>query len=192
MRSLNLTGANTADIRGEKTRTRPMRPDEAALVYPWTLDPDVNRFWGAGEHYDDVDDFLRRACDEPHYFDGSCPEDGRCFAIEADGKLIGMINYNEIHPTHLRTSIDVVVGHPDYRNRGYGADALRAFLAFLFDEIGLHRVWLTMIDYNDRARRVYERLGFKQEGVLRESQCVGRQVVRRRPVRDSRNRIRSF
>ena len=29
-----------------------------------------------------------------------------------------------------------------------------------------------MIDYNNRARRVYERLGFKQEGILRESQCV--------------------
>ncbi len=80
-----------------------------------------------------------------------------------------MINTNRIH-THARsTEIDVVIGRPGYRERGYGSDAITAFLAFLFDTVGLHRVWLETYDYNARARRVYEKLGFVQEGVARES-----------------------
>ncbi len=178
--TLHLNAVESADIRGEKTCIRPMRPDEAPTVYAWTADPDVHPFWGGSDHYKDLDDFLRHW--EPHYLDGSQPERGRCFTIEAAPRgaasrqepagPIGMINYNRVDTSSRSTEIDIVIGAPGFRDRGYGTDALRAFLAFLFDNVGLHRVWLATYDYNARARRVYQKIGFVREGVMRQSELI--------------------
>ena len=182
--TLRLEVVEKADIRGEKTRIRPMGPDEARMVAEWTQDPDVQPFWGGREHYRDLDDFLSHW--EAHYMDGSRPAHGRNFIVEdlpakarglaaqgrGDGRPIGMINYNSVDTSNRSTEIDIVIGAPGYRDRGYGTDALCAFLAFLFDTIGLHRVWLATYDYNERARHVYEKIGFVREGVTRQSDWV--------------------
>ncbi len=88
-----------------------------------------------------------------------------------------MVNYNPVDVTSRSTEIDILMGHREYRDRGYGTDALQAFLSFLFDVVGLHRVWLSTYDYNARARHVYEKLGFIQEGVMRQSDWVDGQWV---------------
>lgn len=165
---VRLDTISSADIRGARTRLRPMRLGEAPKLHEWSLDPEVRPFWGSG--INDFEEFVRHY--EPHYFDGCQPERGRFFTIEAGGRPIGAINYNRLDAANRCTDIDVVIGEPGYRDRGYGADAIRAFLGFLFDTIGLHRVWLGTFDYNTRARHLYEKLGFVQEGVMRQADLV--------------------
>ncbi len=169
-RNVSLDAVNAADIRGAKVRLRPMQPDELRLVYDWEADPEVALYYGTRGRYSNFGEYA--AAVDPHYLNGSRPEMGRCFIIEADSRPIGMVNYNQIDVHHRSTEIDIVIGHSAYRDGGYGSDALRAFLRFLFDDIGLHRVWLATLPFNDRARRVYEKLGFVQEGVFRESDMV--------------------
>ena len=150
-----------------------MRADELPAVYSWIKDPDVQPFWDGSDHHRSLDEYIAHW--EPHYFDGSQPHLGRCFTIETDGRPIGMIVYNRLDTldtSSRSTEIDILIGDAAYRERGYGTDALRAFLGFLFDTVGLHRVWLATYDYNARARRVYEKVGFVQEGVMRQSDWV--------------------
>jgi len=175
---LNLSTINSADIRGRLTRIRPMCPDEAAIIHSWNNDPDVYRFWGSYDYrHKSLYAFLADTVGDAHFFDGSAVEKGRCFSIEPldgpdGGTVIGMINANAIEEHHRSTEIDIVIGHPAYRERGYGSDAIREFLRFLFDIVGLHRVWLATYEYNARARHVYEKLGFTEEGLLRETDYV--------------------
>lgn len=166
-RSLRLDAVERADIRGLKTHLRPMRRDEAPRFYEWATDPEVEPFWGEADHYKDFDGFLRHW--HPHYFDGSQPNLGRCFTIEVEGRPIGMITYNRVNSVNHSTDIDIIIGDPAYRDRGYGTDAIRAFLGFLFDSVGLHRVWLGTFEHNVRAQRAYEKCGFVREGVMRQS-----------------------
>jgi RimJ/RimL family protein N-acetyltransferase len=177
--ALRLEAVESADVRGEMTRLRPMRPDEAPQFYAWATDPEVQPFWGGRDHYTDLDDFVSDRHWGPHYFDGSQPDRGRCFTIESlpagrvtDCRSIGMVAYNRINVPERNTEIDIVVGEPGYRDRGYGTDAVRAFLGFLFDTIGLHRVWLATYDCNVRAQRAYEKAGFRREGVMRQADRV--------------------
>jgi ribosomal-protein-alanine N-acetyltransferase len=165
--ALRLDAVEGADIRGHKTRLRPMRPDEAPLFYEWATDPEVQPFWGEADHYSDFDGFLRHW--HPHYFDGSQPNLGRCFAIEVEGSPIGMITYNRVNTVNRSTDIDILIGDQAYRGRGYGSDAILAFLGFLFETVGLHRVWLGTFAHNLRAHRAYEKCGFVREGVTRQS-----------------------
>ena len=55
------------------------------------------------------------------------------------------------------------------RGTGLGTAIFAALLPWAFEERGAHRVWLDVYVENTRARRLYERAGFREEGRLRES-----------------------
>jgi RimJ/RimL family protein N-acetyltransferase len=170
--AVDFVALSALDVRGVLTRLRPALPGEAKLVYSWAVDPEVVPFWGGADSYPDFESFM--ADWAPFYFDGSEPTRGRAFMIEAlpEGRPIGVVATNEIDARHMTTEIDMLIGVGRYRGRGYGSDALGALVRFLFDEVGLHRIWLGTYDFNVRARRLYEKVGFVVEGVLRQSDWV--------------------
>ena len=49
----------------------------------------------------------------------------------------------------------------------------RALVDHAFGELELHRVEIQAAGANRRSRAIPERLGFQQEGILREAECVG-------------------
>ncbi|KAK5117836.1 hypothetical protein LTR85_008610 [Meristemomyces frigidus] len=55
-----------------------------------------------------------------------------------------------------------------YQGQGYGGEAINWILEWAFETAGLHRVSVQHFEYNEGAGRLYERLGFKVEGVIRE------------------------
>lgn len=56
------------------------------------------------------------------------------------------------------------------RNQGYGKKVMKWILDYLFNQLKAHRVWLDVKEGNQRAFHVYQSLGFKVEGTLRE--CI--------------------
>ena len=56
---------------------------------------------------------------------------------------------------------------PRGQDRGLGTEAIRLFLCYGFERLGLRRISLDVLNFNPRAKRVYEKLGFVTEGVLR-------------------------
>jgi ribosomal protein S18 acetylase RimI-like enzyme len=96
---------------------------------------------------------------------------------EVEGRVVG---YGKIeHPTPLPASAHVwhVTGlavDPSSEGRGAGR-ALMEGLIELARERGGRRMTLRVFGPNERARRLYERLGFEVEGVLRGEFMVGDQ-----------------
>lgn len=60
----------------------------------------------------------------------------------------------------------IVVGRPE---QGLGRRILTEIIRIAFRELGAHRLFLDVFEDNARARHLYESLGFKYEGVMRES-----------------------
>ena len=54
------------------------------------------------------------------------------------------------------------------KGQGLGREALRLSLELAFKQYQAHRLWLDVVDYNERAIQLYRSLGFRQEGLLRE------------------------
>ncbi len=79
---LRLDAVESAAICGRKTCIRPMAADELPRVYGWINDPDVQPFWDGSDHHRSLDEYVAHW--EPHYFNGSQPDRGRCFTIETD------------------------------------------------------------------------------------------------------------
>ena len=86
----------------------------------------------------------------------------------ADDRLIGFIGLDGIRWTHGDTFVGIGIGDPEYRGNGYGTDAMRVILGYGFLGLNLSRVTLTVFGYNERAIKSYLKVGFKEEGRLRQ------------------------
>ncbi len=61
-----------------------------------------------------------------------------------------------------------MIGSEENHGKGYGTEALELFCSFAFNELRLNRVELVCWEFNTKARRVYEKVGFVQEGARRK------------------------
>jgi RimJ/RimL family protein N-acetyltransferase len=93
------------------------------------------------------------------------------FAIRLaeSNRLIGTCQLTGIHPVYRSAELRIRIGEGNMRGKGCGTQALQLLLKFGFHDLNLHRIWLHVFTRNDAACRVYRKLGFTDEGVLRDA-----------------------
>jgi diamine N-acetyltransferase len=89
--------------------------------------------------------------------------------LAADGRPIGTIGLFELDLFNGSAGLGIAIGADDDRGKGHGTDMLWSMLDWAFGFLRLERIWLDVYDFNPGARRVYERIGFVHEGVLRHA-----------------------
>jgi len=97
-------------------------------------------------------------------------QDAVVFAVypEEDSRYIGNVWLWGIHPIHRNAELRIFLGDPEARGLGYGTDACRVLLDFAFRRLNLHKVHVFVLASNPRARRTFEKAGFREEGLLRD------------------------
>ncbi|MFU0825846.1 GNAT family N-acetyltransferase [Clostridium sp.] len=92
------------------------------------------------------------------------------FAVKTkeSNELIGVTGFENILWNNGTATIYIGIGDNNFRGKGIGKEALALTLEFGFQELNLHRIQLTVLSYNKPAIALYEKLGFKKEGVYRE------------------------
>ena len=63
----------------------------------------------------------------------------------------------------------IAIGEKAFWGQGLGTEALEALVDFAFGSLRLERIGLDVYDYNPRARRSYEKVGFVLEGTRRRA-----------------------
>lgn len=111
---------------------------------------------------------------EERWFDQAVAEQGKSgyhfvACLMADDRPIGTIGLFDLDLLNGSAGVGISVGDPADTGKGHGTDMLLALLAFAFGSLRLERVWLDVYDFNERAKRVYERVGFVEEGRLRHA-----------------------
>lgn len=155
--------AATPTLTGERIRLVPLGPQHADAVFESLSDPESARLTGTHRT------FTRAEIDA--YCASRAEQDDRLdWAIEdaVTGQYAGGISVNDVDFDNETGGfrIDLV---ESYRGRGIGPEAIALMLAYLFDEVGLHRVGLEVYAFNPRAQRSYEKAGFVVEGRLPEA-----------------------
>ena len=89
-----------------------------------------------------------------------------------DDKLIGTIGLHDIDHINRRATFGIFIGDKSVRNKGYGTEAINLLLDFAFNYLNLNSVNLTVLDVNERAKRCYEKVGFKEFGRQRKCKFV--------------------
>jgi RimJ/RimL family protein N-acetyltransferase len=78
--------------------------------------------------------------------------------------LVGDVGLDGVQWNHGDAFVGVGIGDREYWGKGYGTDAMRLILRYAFVELNLQRVSLNVFEYNLRAIRSYEKIGFIHEG----------------------------
>lgn len=87
-----------------------------------------------------------------------------------EGNLyIGNIYLTGIDYVNRKASSHILIGNHDYWNGGYGTEAMRLLLDYAFNQRNLNRIEARVLEDNIGSRKMHEKLGYIQEGVLRQS-----------------------
>jgi RimJ/RimL family protein N-acetyltransferase len=82
----------------------------------------------------------------------------------ADDKLIGELGLDVVDWSGRDAFVGLGIGETEDWGKGYGTDIMNVLLRYAFTELNLKRVTLTVFEYNPRAIRSYEKVGFRHEG----------------------------
>ncbi|UCD95704.1 MAG: GNAT family N-acetyltransferase [Candidatus Zixiibacteriota bacterium] len=63
------------------------------------------------------------------------------------------------------------------KGEGFGRASVRLLKKLAFEKLEAHRLWLDVVEFNERAYKLYESEGFVPEGVHRESLKQGDRFV---------------
>lgn len=148
-------------LKGNKTILRPIRMSDAHRFFMWMSDPCVNKYTTRKnitlkEEKNWIKNLSKRKTD-------------KIFAIDTIDKMhIGSIGLHHIKKQDKNTVLGIFIGDKNYWDKGYGRDSITTLLDYCFNKLKLHRMELSVYDYNKRAISLYKKLGFKTEGEKRE------------------------
>lgn len=138
-------------LSGPRLTLRTATLDDTARVNSIRHEPEVARRWGELEE-GELEEFLQHE---------------KTFLIDADGEVIGAIQYDEEQdPMYRRAGIDIFLTTSRH-GQGLGSEAIRVLARYLIEERGHHRLTIDPAADNAAAIRADEKVGFRRVGVVR-------------------------
>ena len=152
---------------------RPPRRGDEADLYAIHADPEVMRYFSEPP-WTDPARAVRQIDEDALRFDN---QESYRFAIilNATGRQVGNCTLYALHPKNRRAEIGYALARAHW-GHGYMHEALQALLAFGFTDLDLHRVEADIDPRNAASAAALTRLGFTQEGLLRERWIVAGEV----------------
>lgn len=160
-------------LRSARLILRPLRPSDAEGVFTTYSDPEVVRYWSGAPWTDPAraDEYIATGARE--VADGTAMRLG--IEMADGGTFIGQVSLFHFDQQNRRCDL----GYALMRSRwghGYIREALTTLLDFGFDTLDLNRMEADIDPRNTASMRAVERMGFKQEGLLRERWLVAGEV----------------
>ena len=90
-------------------------------------------------------------------------------ALKQQDRLIGVTGLHQVNAVNRSAVFGINVGDTAFQGRGYGREATELVLKYAFEELNLNRVELAVYADNWRAIRMYQKVGFVQEGCARQA-----------------------
>lgn len=103
---------------------------------------------------------LRRPVDTIMYF---------AVHTKADDLFIGYGMVAHINRYHRHCHLGITIGDMSQWGQGYAREVCQAVIGYCFDKLDMNRIGVEIYDYNERSIRLFESLGFRLEGRLRQN-----------------------
>jgi RimJ/RimL family protein N-acetyltransferase len=149
------------ELRGEHVLLRPLREEELETVWQARVNDQTAPWMSTPEAYERL---RERVANSGRFVDGWLD-----LGIESNGRLVGEVDARRPPRTMPEGVFELGISLFDAhdRGRGLGTEAIRLLTRYLFEREEARRVQASTWVENHAMRRVFEKLGFVEEGVLR-------------------------
>ena len=163
--SMEVSALKTIFVSGEKVYLRALeRADLNEKYLGWLNDPVVNRYLESGIFpytIDELEKFFEQVS-------GSREQVILAIADKKTDEHIGNIKLGPINWVHRKATLGILIGEKHCWGQGMATDATRLMVDYGFFRLNLRRIELGVHAEHDAAVHVYEKVGFKIEGRMRE------------------------
>jgi len=152
-------------LTGELVVLRRHNPANLAAFRRWYGDAEVarlTRYQDGPMRADEIDRFFAARV---------VGQDSLALAVHlrSSGRLIGTCAFSQLDGDNGSALFHITIGEKDCWGKGFGTEATRLMLGHAFENLGLHRVGLTVFTFNERAIKAYRKVGFLVEGRARDA-----------------------
>ncbi|WP_077303377.1 GNAT family N-acetyltransferase [Virgibacillus pantothenticus] len=150
-------------IEGKRIYLRPIEEKDIPMLYASLWDREARRLTGTQTIFSlkGVEQFIISAATDQSRMD-------LLICLQENDLCIGDIAMTDINYQNRNASVRIALFNKAYWGNGYGTEAMEQLITHGFEQLNLHRIELEVFDFNTRAKKSYEKLGFKQEGIRRE------------------------
>lgn len=146
-------------------RLREIDRDDVSIINSWRSSKELIDNLGAPFRYINKEVDLK-------WFENYMQNRGnniRCSILNEENQLIGLVSLTNIDRMNQTALFHIMIGDSTHRDKGIGSYATKEIIRHAFHDMNLNRVELTVLESNIRAITLYEKLGFKKEGIKREA-----------------------
>lgn len=93
------------------------------------------------------------------------------YGVFFNGELAGMVGFNSIDWSNRIAFIGYWLAN-DFQGNGIMTRAVQGLTNYAFEELGLNRIDIRAATGNMKSRAIPERLGFKEEGMIRQGEWL--------------------
>jgi RimJ/RimL family protein N-acetyltransferase len=158
-------------------KLRDLTLDDVEDRYQWCLDREVTKHLNMPDKYPP---FTR---EETHHWIQMCMNKTNGYEQKAiiteDGKHIGWIDLKNIDRANQHAELGIAIGDKNYWGKGYGLAAMKEMLNVGFSQLGFNKIWLRVEVDNVKAIQSYKRMGYVEEGILRQDRLRKGQFIDR-------------
>jgi [ribosomal protein S5]-alanine N-acetyltransferase len=115
------------------------------------------------------DDFLKNTVDR--FTSKHCQ--GYFIFVKADNCYAGTIKLDRIDFYNSSAEIGIMIGEKKYWGKGIGYNASLLLIDYALNLLCLRRVWGGTVSINTGMQKIFQKLGFKKEGKLRQAINIG-------------------
>lgn len=156
-------------LEGDRIELRTVEEDDLPFLQRIINDPAVRHFIGSRDPVNGEQ--------EREWFEEAGSDDETVsLLICRDGEAMGTIGLHPKDPVGISEEIGIFIDQ-EYWGEGYGTEASRLVTDYAFRERRTHRVMARVFEGNEASMGIWEKLGFRHEGVFVESEYVDGEYI---------------
>ena len=166
------------NLIGEKVVLREKKLEDAVEDYVWRRDPELSELDATRPISMSFTDYHRYTREELRY---DSYYSVRLAVDTLDGTHIGNCMYYDINDRRQEAELGIMIGDRDYWSEGYGSDAVKTLINYVFSYTHLAKIYLHTLKENYRARRSFTKSGLSE---IREVRRSGKDFVRMEIIKE--------
>ncbi|EDT27894.1 GNAT family N-acetyltransferase [Clostridium perfringens] len=153
-------------LKSKRINLRPIENRDLKVLNKWKNDYEIFKYLGGGFQPQSINE-------QEKYISNLINNSGtsKRFIID-NGEAIGMVGLYDINFINRNCDLGIYIGEKSEQGKGYAKETMDLILDFAFNNLNLKKIKLNVVNANNKAINLYNSLGFKEVGILKEERFI--------------------